>query len=75
MNKARVLDTGLDTDTMRRFIVFEFDPPWLGQRTKTVYHAAVTDDGLPMPMSDDMIDGFIRRYVHRIGYELVVPEE
>lgn len=70
MNKARVLDTGLDTDTMRRFFVLEFDPPWLGQRTKTVYHVAVTDDGLPMPMQDDMIDRFIRRYVHRIGYEL-----
>jgi hypothetical protein len=71
MNKAKVLETGLDTDTMCRYIVFEFDPPFEGQRTKTVYHTAMTDDGLPTPMRDDMIDGFIRRYVHWIGYELV----
>ena len=68
---AHVISEGFDTDTMTRHVVFAFDPPWYGQSVKRVVFSGITSDGLPTPMSDDMIQGFYKRYTHRIGYKLV----
>ena len=68
---ARIIEVGFDTDRMLRWFVIEFSPPWNGQKLKRVYHCAMTDDMLPLPMSDDMIKSFQTRYARRLGYELV----
>lgn len=71
VGSARIIEEGFDTDRMLRWFDIEFDPPWQGQEVKRVYHAAITDDGLPLPMQDDMIRGFQTRYARWLGYTLV----
>ena len=68
---ARIVATGFDTDRMLRWFDIEFDPPCYGEKVKRVYHTAMTDDGLPLPMQDDMEHGFHVRYARWLGYTLV----
>ena len=68
---ARIVETGFDADRMERWFDMRFDPPWDGIEVKRVYHSAITDDGLPMPMQDEQERAFQRRYARWLGYELV----
>lgn len=69
-NAARIIEEGLDTDTMKRYVVFAFDPPWLGQETKRLNFNGMTDDGLPTVMTDERIRSAYERHLRRIGYRL-----
>lgn len=68
---AQIIETGFDTDRMMRWFDIRFEPPWEGERVKRVYHFAMTDDGLPMPMQDEMEHAFHVRYARLLGYTLV----
>lgn len=67
---ARIVDEGLDTDTMMRYAVYEFDPPLDGKRVSERRYVAMTDDMLPLPQTDDMLRGAMRRDLRLLGYEL-----
>ena len=68
---ARIVDEGLDTDTMLRYAVYEFDPPLDGKRSRERRYMAMTDDMLPLPQTNDMLRDAMRRDLRLLGYELV----
>ena len=76
---ARILEKGFDTDAMKRYAVFIFEPA-LKDGRKVLYklYSAVEVDeneAMPTPMTDDMETRCLRTFCKAIGYDLVVPEE